>query len=626
MWIKIVKKTWNESTQSYDSGTPSYARVTGEKGDGAPIAFADPEILTIQCYSNGNVKASSTTSVIFSLKVANNSVTVSSVTSGTKPTGVTVTGIADNAVTITVGTTATASGLKNGVTFTVKGTYDGKEYSATVTVALVGATQGESITGPRGKIGRFFYYGGEFDSSNTTKTFIVNDAETPYFSHGVNSVTGLPNCHVYSPSENPSSALTMAQMWANSSQSWNNAPWQTFTNDFQYLLARAVFANDAYLGSFIVIGDWIISQNGKINNVASTDYTKFYPEFVNGGDLCENFDVGVSYVNVNSAYFIGGKTYYIKVSGSSFSSGCQLNVRMYNGSSNVGTTLNLTSSSPSGTITFEPTTSGTYYLRADCQSSGMMAKLTSYVECFVPNYAVDGLTGKTYQNDAVIRGTFSSLDETVNVFSNGSNYGSLRGVEVKTNKNRQAVAELYSGEWSSHIGGKLELKYINTSNDTPTERISLSPSLLTISKYINAAYTALVQLAESPMGGTVSVHDLSGNSTAYMEGSIGLFYGKSAEVDKLRAKKFFTSGSHLVTNDTTVNLTGEENFVICTNSGDTRVNLPSLGEAGQVIMIKSYSDGWCKIYRNSSSTSELHGISKSTGAQFYVYDISYGWR
>jgi len=32
MWMKIVKKTWNESTQSYDSGTPSYARVTGELG------------------------------------------------------------------------------------------------------------------------------------------------------------------------------------------------------------------------------------------------------------------------------------------------------------------------------------------------------------------------------------------------------------------------------------------------------------------------------------------------------------------------------------------------------------------------------------------------------------------
>jgi hypothetical protein len=78
---------------------------------------------------------------------------------------------------------------------------------------------------------------------------------------------------------------------------------------------------------------------------------------------------------------------------------------MYNGSSNVGATLRLTSSSSSGTITFEPTTSGTYYLRADMNSSGQTAKLTAYVDCFVPNYAVDGLTGETYQQNAHVKGT-----------------------------------------------------------------------------------------------------------------------------------------------------------------------------------------------------------------------------
>ena len=270
-----------------------------------------------------------------------------------------------------------------------------------VTIAKQGAN-GQSI---RGKTGRFYYYGGEFDNTDTTKTFKINDAETPYFSHGTNAVTGLPNCHVYNPSTNPSSDLTMAQMWANSNQSWNNAPWQTFTNDFQYLMTRAVFSDQAYLGSFVVNTDWLISQHGEVNHVASTAYTKFYPEFVNGGDLCENFDVNMNYILAGSAYFVGGKKYYIKVGGSSFSSGCQLNVRMYNGSSDVGNTINLTSSSPSGTITFEPTTSGTYYLRADCQSSGMTAKLTAYVECFIPNFAVDGLTGSSYQND----GTFSGI-------------------------------------------------------------------------------------------------------------------------------------------------------------------------------------------------------------------------
>ena len=33
LWMKIVEKTWNASTQSYDSGTARYARITGEKGE-----------------------------------------------------------------------------------------------------------------------------------------------------------------------------------------------------------------------------------------------------------------------------------------------------------------------------------------------------------------------------------------------------------------------------------------------------------------------------------------------------------------------------------------------------------------------------------------------------------------
>ena len=385
----------------------------GDAGDSAPAAFASPAQISIPCYSNGNVKAQKITSVIFSLKVGTHTATVTSCADGTKPTGVTVQGQANNAVTITVGTSATASGLSAGVTFTVTGTYDGKTYSATVTVALIGSTQGEQGnpgnpggTGPRGKIGRFFYYAGEFDSSNTTQTFVVNDAQAPYFSHGVNASTGLMNCHVYNPTEN--GTFTMAQMWANSSQSWNNAPWEVMTNDFKYLITQAIFGQYAHLGSFIVNGDWLISQYGTINGSSSTSYTKFYPEFIHGCSLCKSFDVDVNYIIAGSAYFIGGKTYYIKVSGSSFSSGSQLNVRMYDGSSNVGATLNLTSSSPSGTITFTPTTSGTYYLRADCQSGGMTAKLTSYVDCFVPNYAVDGSSGKTYQTQIYASGGLRS--------------------------------------------------------------------------------------------------------------------------------------------------------------------------------------------------------------------------
>lgn len=261
-------------------------------------------------------------------------------------------------------------------------------------------------TGPRGKIGRFFYYAGEWNDFASTDSFLVNDAQAPYFYYN-------NNYWVFNPETN--GTYTMSEMGAPSSSSTN---WQIMTSDFKYIITEAIFGSYAHFGSFIINGDWMISQYGTINGSQSTSYTKFYPEFINGCSLCKSFDVDVNYIIAGSAYFIGGKTYYIKVSGSSFSSGCQLNVRMYNGSSNVGATLNLTSSSPSGTITFEPTTSGTYYLRADCQLGGMTAKLTAYVDdCFIPNFAINGLTGKSYQNDAYIKGQIVATSGSIDSIS-----------------------------------------------------------------------------------------------------------------------------------------------------------------------------------------------------------------
>lgn len=237
-------------------------------GDDAAMAFATPAQISIPCYSNGNVKAQKITSVTFSLKVGTNTATVTRCAVGTKPTGVTVQGQANNAVTITVGTSATASGLSTGVTFTVTGTYGGKTYSATITVALIGSTQGEQ--GERGKVGRFFYFGGTFNAADTTQTFIVNDAQAPYFEH---TVDGQKRYHVFNYDTN--GTYTMAQMWS-IKNNWNSKPWESMTNDFKYIITEALFANNAKLGSFIVSGDWLISTNGTINGTAYVNGASYY--------------------------------------------------------------------------------------------------------------------------------------------------------------------------------------------------------------------------------------------------------------------------------------------------------------------------------------------------------------
>nr|DAQ19357.1 MAG TPA: nucleoid-associated protein [Caudoviricetes sp.] len=253
----------------------------GVKGDSAPIVLATPDKITIPCYSNGNVKEEKTTSVRFSLKVGTNSATVSSVSSGTTPIGVVVTGVADDSVTIKVQTTATASGLSSGVTFTVTGTYDGKTYSATVTVALIGSTQGEQggpgepgKPGERGKIGRFFYYAGAWEYFASTDSFLVNDAQAPYFAYN-------SNYWVFNPETN--GTYTKQDMGTPSSSSSN---WKVMTSDFKYIITEAIFGSYAHFGSFIINGDWMISTNGTINGVL----------YVNGQNFTYNGKIKPAYM------------------------------------------------------------------------------------------------------------------------------------------------------------------------------------------------------------------------------------------------------------------------------------------------------------------------------------------
>ena len=120
----------------------------------------------------------------------------------------------------------------------------------------------DGVQGERGKIGRFFYFGGTFDSSDSdpTHTFVVNDAQAPYFEHTEN---GQKRYHVFNYDTNGS--YTMTQMWAISSN-WNNEPWEAMTNDFKYIITEALFGSYAHLGSWIFNGDYMISEKDKNGN------------------------------------------------------------------------------------------------------------------------------------------------------------------------------------------------------------------------------------------------------------------------------------------------------------------------------------------------------------------------
>lgn len=230
----------------------------GNDGDDAAAAFVSTNAITIQCDSDGNVSSSQTTSINFSMKVGTHNATVSGHTSpSTLPTGVSIIDDAATACRITVGTSATASGIKNGITFTVTGTYNSKTYSANVTVALIGVCKGGN--GSRGKTGRFYYYAGEFDVNDNTHTFFVNDAQAPYFN------TVGTKFHVYNSDTNGS--FTMAQM----GDDFKSKPWEIMTNDFKYIITEAIFGKYAHFGSFIINGDWMLSQHGTLVSSGGTE-------------------------------------------------------------------------------------------------------------------------------------------------------------------------------------------------------------------------------------------------------------------------------------------------------------------------------------------------------------------
>lgn len=258
--------------------------------------------------------------------------------------------------------------------------------------------------GPRGKIGRFFYYAQEWSNSDTI-SYTVSDAEAPYFLYNY-------NYWVFNPTAN--GTYTMAEMGTPSSDSAN---WQIMHSDFKYIITEAIFGKYAHFGSFIINGDWMISQHGKKNNVDSTDYQSFDPNFAKGCYLCQGVDVNVSHNQVGSNVFIGGKTYTITLISENFyaDSGVTsqqiLNVRMYNGSSNVGNTINLTPTNPKQTLTFTPPSTGLYYVRVDMQSYGTYGMITAYVNnVFIPNFAIDALQGTSYQRDAYLSGILESED------------------------------------------------------------------------------------------------------------------------------------------------------------------------------------------------------------------------
>ena len=130
--------------------------------------------------------------------------------------------------------------------------------------------------GQRGKTGRFFYFGAVWDTQDSTKRFSVSDAEAPYF-----YVEMDDEYYVYVGTQNFTDYTMDMISSAYGDPDSGNANWQIMYSDFKYIITEAIFGSYAHFGSAIINGDWMLSQHGTVNGVASTNYTAFDPSHPN---------------------------------------------------------------------------------------------------------------------------------------------------------------------------------------------------------------------------------------------------------------------------------------------------------------------------------------------------------
>lgn len=331
-------------------------------GDGAPSATVSPGSIVVKCNSStGKVSAQVSKTLNFAMKVGNAAATITGITAVSLPTGVTVSGTSASSRNITIKTTATVSGLAAGISFTVTGTYGGKTFSATATLTIVASEKGEA-----GHTGRWYYFAGAY--SGTPSDYKIEETQAPYVKIPNGEFWMLDNQGV----EPGSLPYTATKGPADSSQSeWT----KTTGSKFNYFIANAVFADSAYFGSFVINGDWLISQHGVILDAATSP--------------------GKHVIDDDSSWATGG---------------------------------------PPGTIS---KANAYTYFDPDYPNGNR----PGYIN-FVPNFAVDGKTGRTYQNSSDVAGILraqmifsrgrlvSGSSFTINPASDPNNFYYTTGVNL----------------------------------------------------------------------------------------------------------------------------------------------------------------------------------------------------
>ena len=197
---------------------------------------------------------------------------------------------------------------------------------------LATAAMPVSITGESGTLGKMCVLAGTY----VNKEYKSNDLQTVAVEYGEAS-NGQAELYLLTASTNKGgNGRLYPPLDANGNL--NSAYWTKGLNAYNLIRAKYFFAEFAKLGSGIVCGDWLISQQGTKNGSWSEDYDKFDPAFPNVSQSGSHTVNGTTWTGYNfvpqyavdlltgrtymNAAFIRGNIYkpYTRITNRNFSS------------------------------------------------------------------------------------------------------------------------------------------------------------------------------------------------------------------------------------------------------------------------------------------------------------------
>ena len=304
---------------------------------------------------------------------------------------------------------------------------EGKEATAYVAHEddLKGAN-GDSITGPRGYRGPGLRGPQDWNIMEVGYQFYKGDADLiePYEDFVVY------NGNYYKCIKSHTKTATN---YPGSTYDTSNGLWQ-LSDKLAMVAANVLFAPHGYFGSAIISGDWMISTNGTIDEVAYNNgatyngiiaYSLFNPNNPTGNSITKhNSTSTVSFgssdttklLNSNTIYLESGKVYFVQATGRLGSSSGSVYVRLRDTSTGATYTpvmINGTSDvTRSGLINV--TVTGNYYIEVYNNGgyTGQVSASKVVEKNFAPVFALDLLTGATYQGNANLKGNFTSENKT----------------------------------------------------------------------------------------------------------------------------------------------------------------------------------------------------------------------